>query len=162
MSMQFGRAGRDDIPALTALRIAYIREDSAGLPEDKLQKIAGRLPDYFGRHLDRDLFAFVCRDGGENSRGDIVGCCLLYVSEKPPGANFVTGRVGSVLNVYTAPERRRMGVGRRLMEMLLALARELELDHVELKATEAGYPLYRSLGFGECGSEYRVMRYYFE
>ena len=157
--MTFERADSGDIAKLTALRTAYIKEDSGELPPGVMKTIADALPAYFEKHLDKDLFAFVCREE-RGTEGDIIaGCCLLHVSEKPPGASFPTGRVGTVLNVYTVPEYRKKGIARKLMLMLLARARELRLDFVELKATEAGYLLYRSLGFEDARSEYREMKY---
>ena len=153
--MIFERAKRDDISELCAMRLAYISEDSGELPADRLKTIADTLPAYLGKHLEKDLYAFVCREDGV-----IAGCCMLYVSEKPPGANFPTGRTGTVLNVYTMPDQRKKGIARRLMEMLISFSREQGLDYIELKATEAGYPLYKSLGFEDSVSHYHEMRFY--
>ena len=150
--MTFEQAGVGDIGALTALRVAYLKEDYGELPQDTLTDIADRLPAYFRAHLNRDLFAFVCRDAGE-----IAGCCLLYVSEKPPNPAFPHGKEGTVLNVYTKPPFRKRGIAGNLMKRLLAEAKALGLDRVELKATDAGYPLYRSLGFEDAVSKYHPM-----
>ena len=45
------------------------------------------------------------------------------------------------------------------MNTLLAEAEEMELAVVELKATEAGYPLYRSVGFTDDCSRYHMMKW---
>jgi GNAT superfamily N-acetyltransferase len=52
-----------------------------------------------------------------------------------------------VLNVYTEPEYRRRGIGRKLMEEIVAWAREEGFDRLYLHASDAGRPLYESLGF---------------
>ena len=44
------------------------------------------------------------------------------------------------------------------MLALLNKARELNLDVVELNATDDGYPLYQSLGFEDDSSTHRAMR----
>ena len=64
-----------------------------------------------------------------------------------------------MLNVYTRPSHRRKGYAKAVMEALLAGAREKALSVVELKATENGYPLYRSVGFRDDDSGYRAMRW---
>jgi len=51
--------------------------------------------------------------------------------------------------VIVAPKVQGRGIGRRLMDALLA---DLGDRIVRLNATEAGLPLYRKLGFVECGS----------
>ncbi|MBQ1518435.1 MAG: GNAT family N-acetyltransferase, partial [Ruminococcus sp.] len=105
-------------------------------------------------HLNNDLFAFVCRDD------DIIaGCCFLYVSEKPSNPSFINGKTGTVMNVYTRPQYRRKGIAVRLMKMLLAEAEKMCLDFVELKSTEDGYSLYRSVGFEDVVSKYHNMKY---
>ena len=154
--MRFEKASLDDIGTLTELRAAYLLDDHGEIPEEELGVLRLRLLDYFRAHLGRDMTAFVAREGGE-----IAACCLLLTVEKPPSPSFPRGRVGVVFNVYTRPEYRRQGAARRLMELLLDDAEEQQLDHVELKATDAGYHLYRSLGFEDTASEYHEMKFFF-
>lgn len=150
----FEKANHNDIDDLVKLRIEYLIEDYGQISNDKLLVISNNLPAYFLNHLNKDLFVFVCRDSD-----DIVGCCFLCVSEKPSNPSFVNGKVGTVLNVYTKPQFRRKGISRKLMKMLMQEAKELSLDYVELKATESGYGLYKSLGFEDVESKYHNMKY---
>lgn len=158
--MIFERANINDIPALTAMRLAYIKEDSGELPDGRMSEIAGNLPGYFEKHLEKEVFAFVCRVEDHRAGLTVAGCCMLYISEKPPGASFPTGKTGTVLNVYTLPDFRKKGIARRLMEDLMSFARKCGLDYVELKATEMGWPLYKSLGFEDYISCYHEMKLY--
>ena len=152
--MIFEKATANDTESLIRLRIDFLSEDEGELSETVLSLISDQLPAYFRRHLNKDLFVFVCRDADT-----IAGCCFLSVSEKPANPRFINGKTGTVLNVYTKPEYRRKGVARKLMQMLLAESADLKLDYVELKASDAGYPLYRSLGFEDAVSKYRPMKY---
>ena len=43
--------------------------------------------------------------------------------------------------------------------IMLAESEELHLDFVELKATDSGYSLYKSLGFEDVISKYHNMKY---
>ncbi len=53
----------------------------------------------------------------------------------------------NILNVYTRPESRRNGLARQLMETALAWCRANQLTTVILHASDAGRPLYASMGF---------------
>lgn len=154
--MKFERAGMGDIRTLTDLRIAYLLEDHGDISAEKLQLIRNNLPDYFMTHLNRDLLAFVCRDAET-----IVSCCFLCIAEKPAGPSFLSGKTGTVMNVYTLPEYRKRGIAGKLMKMLLAEAKSRSLDFVELKATDSGHSLYKSLGFEDSASKYHSMKYEF-
>lgn len=151
--MHFEKAVLSDIPALTGLRIAYLQEDLGAIAEDALHSIRAALPVYFEKHLNNDLMAFVAREGGT-----IISCAFLLIVEKPMSPAFITGKTATVMNVYTMPEHRHKGYARKLMTLLLEDAKALDVSIVELKATEDGYPLYRSLGFEEAVAKYHPMR----
>ena len=51
------------------------------------------------------------------------------------------------------------GYARKLIESMLADAKTMELDYVELKATEDGYSLYKDVGFDDIISKYHNMKY---
>lgn len=143
-----------DIDALTALRLAFLREDFGQLDPELADTLATALPDYFREHMDRDLFCFVAREGET-----IAATAMLLVTVKPPSPAFINGRTGTVLNVYTRPEYRRRGLARRLMERLMEYARAAELSVMNLKATDAGHPLYLSAGFTDERSKYHPMQW---
>ncbi|MCR5121986.1 MAG: GNAT family N-acetyltransferase [Ruminococcus sp.] len=154
--MIFEKADRTDTEALVKLRVEYILADFGDVPAETMAAISDALPDYFNEHLGKDLFAFVCR-----ADDTVAGCCLLQVSEKPPNPSFIHGKTGTVLNVYTRPLFRKKGIAHKLMEMLLNESEKLGLDYVELKATDDGYGLYKSLGFEDSVSKYHNMKYIF-
>lgn len=62
----------------------------------------------------------------------------------------------NILNVYTRPENRRQGLARKLMEHALAWCRANALSTVILHASDAGRPLYQSMGF-QSTSEMRML-----
>lgn len=148
------KADKGDVDELVELRIAYLSEDDGPLDHSVVERIERGLPGYYIEHLSRDLHAYVIREGGS-----IVSCALLLVTEKPMSPAFITGKTGTVLNVYTRPESRRKGCARHLMESLLRDAQEMDLSVVELKATEDGYPLYLSVGFTDDRSKYHPMKW---
>lgn len=153
--MIFEKATIDDIKELTTLRIAYLEEDNGIIDKDVLLAIEANLPDYFIRHLNNDITVYVAR-----SEQEIVACAFLLVVEKPISPAFITGKTGTILNVYTRPNYRHKGYARCLMNMLLSDAVDKKLSLIELKATEDGYNLYKSLGFDDVVSKYHSMKWY--
>ena len=152
--MIYTKATMEDIDQLTELRIAYLTEDHGGLEERDLEIIRRDLPDYFTRNLNKTIFGYVARNERE-----IVACALLLVIEKPMSPAFITGKTGTVLNVYTKSGYRHNGHARKVMNMLMEDAADMGLSVVELKATDAGYQLYRSLGFRDATSKYHQMNW---
>lgn len=154
INIKLKRAEKENINDLVRMRIAYLTEDYGFLTPEQETELKEVLPKYYEEHLNRDLIVYLAESDG----GEVISCCFLLVCEKPANPSFMRGRTGTVMNVYTMPEHRRKGIARRLMEALLAEARELGLDFVELKATEDGHSLYKSLGFEDVVSKYHSMK----
>lgn len=148
------KAQISDIDMLADLRIRYLTEDHGRLNTQDAETIAEKLPEYFRAHLNKDLFCYIVRDGE-----DIVSCAFLLIVEKPMSPAFINGKTGTVLNVYTRPAHRHKGCAGLIMKELISDARKMDLCTVELKSTDAGYPLYRSAGFTDDGSKYHLMKW---
>ncbi|MBR6089690.1 MAG: GNAT family N-acetyltransferase [Anaerolineaceae bacterium] len=152
--MNVEKAGFDDIDALVKLRLDYLCEDHGSLSEEDLMVIKRDLPPYFQAHLNKDLFVYVIREGEI-----IVSCAFLLIIEKPMSPSFINGKTGTVLNVYTCPSARRKGCAGAVMRTMISDAKEMKLSVIELKSTEDGYRLYRSVGFTDARSKYRMMKW---
>ena len=149
------RAHISDIASLTALRLEFLQEDHGELSEEVKTKLTKALPPYFEKNLNRSIFCYLVRE-----REEVVSCAFLLVVEKPANPMFITGKTGTVLNVYTKPLCRHKGYAKAIMKTLLQDAANLNLSFVDLKATDAGYGLYKSVGFTEDVSKYRSMTWY--
>lgn len=67
---------------------------------------------------------------------------------------WVVGDEGHILNLAVHPDRRRSGIGREMVRLVLADARAEKAESVSLevgRTNEAAQALYRSLGFCEAG-----------
>ena len=149
--MIFEKATIKDINGLTDLRLAYLQEDLGVITDKEL--IQESLPGYYEKHLNKDLMVYVARD-----EEDIVSCDFLLIVEKPMSPSFITGKTGTVLNVYTKPEYRNKGYAKKLMTMMLEDATAQDVSIIELKATEDGYSLYKSVGFEDVVAKYHNMK----
>ena len=103
--------------------------------------------------LDHDLDVYVARKEDE-----IISCAFLLMVEKPMSPAFITGKTGTVLNVYTKPEHRHKGYAKQLMTMMTEDAKAHGVCVIELKATVDGYGLYRAIGFEDVTGRYRNMK----
>lgn len=80
--------------------------------------------------------------------GRVVACAILIWWTMLPSLTELHRTRGYVSSVYTEPAWRRHGVARRLMELLMARAREMGMRRLILWASDMGRPLYLDLGFG--------------
>lgn len=151
--MIFEKATVQDISTLTELRIAYLQEDLGQIADADSELISSSLPSYYEKYLNKDLIVYVARD-----EMDIVSCAFLLIVEKPMSPSFITGKTGTVLNVYTKPDYRKKGYANKLMTMMLEDAKAEGVSIIELKATEDGYPLYKSVGFEDVVARYYNMK----
>jgi len=87
-------------------------------------------------------------DAGERV---IAGAGAQIKSQLPriahDGVRVAVMPVALVLNVYTEPAWRKKGIARALMQRIMGWATTEGIDRVLLHASDAGRPLYQSLGF---------------
>ncbi|HUJ48769.1 MAG TPA: GNAT family N-acetyltransferase [Bryobacteraceae bacterium] len=93
-------------------------------------------------HSGEYLAWFAVTDGGSIAAG--LG---LWLMDWPPHMIGPGARRGNILNVYTAPDHRRQGLARQLMQTALAWCRAHGIRAVILHASQEGAPLYEALGF---------------
>ena len=149
----FDRANKDDIPELIRLRIEYIIDDYGSISEQERRSMKEHLPDYFERRLGKELIVFVAR-----AEKRLVAAAYLLIIEKPSNPSMLNGLVGEVFSVFTEREYRGKGISTRLMNDMIAYAKDKCLCHIDLKATDEGYPLYKKLGFEDKSQKYIDMR----
>jgi GNAT superfamily N-acetyltransferase len=79
--------------------------------------------------------------------GSIAAGLGLWLMDWPPHMIGPGAPRGNILNVYTEPPARRLGLARLLMETALAWCRNNGIRAVILHSSNAGRPLYESMGF---------------
>ena len=85
-----------------------------------------------------------------------------YVDRKPVvrGLSCYFAQVAGLHWLSTVPSERRKGYGRAMQEYRLKRAKDLGYHVAVLQASNEGYPLYRQLGYKECGHfrEYKKLK----
>ena len=81
-----------------------------------------------------------------------IGMANLLTFERMPAPGGDAGRWGYLGNMFVVPERRDAGVGRALLEALVAHADAAGLERIVLSPSERSVPFYRRAGFGDADS----------
>ena len=143
------RAVRSDLPVILDLRLAFDRELLGGdLPPDRIGPHRSQVADYLATHIDGDTYHVWVADEG----GRIVAMGGLVFVDRPPHPRSRRTGEGFIVNVYTLPRWRGRGVGRAVMEALVADAKSLGLRRVYLRTSDDGRALYEQMGFRDPGN----------
>jgi GNAT superfamily N-acetyltransferase len=79
--------------------------------------------------------------------GELVATAIGTLEVGVPNPECVRGRTVRLANVITLPEHRGRGHGTTLVLDVVAWARSIAADRVDLSATPAGHRIYEKLGF---------------
>jgi len=139
--MHFSEATLEDLDKLIQIRIDFLRDAGGSMSVEMENTLRIQLASYIPKHLNRDLFIFTADDGR------IISSVFLTMAEKIPNTVYPNGRTGVVHNVYTCPAYRKTGLATALLQEMLKKARLLDINSVDLVATEEGRPLYEKSGF---------------
>lgn len=142
------RATEPDIPDLVELRIAFDHELAGPLPANRVEDHRATIEAYFRSHVPDGRYRVWVADAA----GTVVGMAGLIVIDRPPNPRSRRAPEGMVFNVMTAPAWRRRGVGRAVMEALIADGRALGCRRLILRASDDGSHLYAALGFADPGT----------
>jgi ribosomal protein S18 acetylase RimI-like enzyme len=97
---------------------------------------------WMGEHFGRDFISWIAELDGQ----PVASVGLLWFAH-PPGPASPGGLEAYVLNVYTRPEARRMGLAKALMEQLIEEAQSAGVRRIWLRASDEGRLLYEAMGF---------------
>jgi len=142
------RAAREDLPAIVELRLAFDRELGGDLPPDRVGPHRSQVSDYLATHVESDVYRLWVAE----EDGHVVAMGGLVVVDRPPHPRSRRSGEGFIVNVYTLPRWRGRGVGRAIMDALVAEGRRLRLRRVYLRTSDEGRSLYESMGFHDPGN----------
>lgn len=129
-----------DLHRLIAIENQCFTPDEAATPEAFALRLA-RIPDSFWvAELHGEVVGLV--------NGPVVG--ERYIRDelfKELLANPVTGGHQTVLGLAVDPAQRKLGIGRRLLVQLEAVARAAQRETVTLTCLEDRVPFYEALGY---------------
>ena len=100
--------------------------------------------EWFARYVDDTANA---RFPAIEVDGELVATAIGTLETGVPNPACVRGRTVRLANVITLPEHRGQGHGTMLVLDVVAWARSIAADRVDLSATPAGQRIYEKLGF---------------
>jgi len=133
----------DDVPTIVTQRHAMFADMGDGTPESLDRMDAGFAPWLVEKMTAGEYLGWFALD--ENDRP--VAGVGLWVQPWPVGPVDQIGKRAYLMNVYTEPHCRGRGLARHLVRISLDWSRERGLKTALLNASDAGRPIYESLGF---------------
>jgi GNAT superfamily N-acetyltransferase len=144
------RATVDDAPTIARHRAAMFVEMGSLVPA-AAPPLVDAATAWLREALPRGEYVgwLVTLDDGQGGVVAGAGVQLRALMPRPSsdGHGLLTGRQAIVLNVYVEPGGRRQGLARMLVRHILDWARQERIASLVLHASDAGRPLYESLGF---------------
>ena len=139
-------AGRSDLATLLDFRMAMMAElsDSETQPSSRVERLRDANAAWLEEHFGRGFSAWIAELDGVP-----VASAGLQWFEHPPRLKSPLGTEAYILNVYTKPEARRLGLARKLVQRIVDEARAAGVRRIWLRTSEYGRPLYESMGFRE-------------
>ena len=112
--------------------------------EAALDQMSGAFEPWLARRMQTGEYLAWFAVGAD---GSIAAGLGLWLMDWPPHMIGPGAPRGNILNVYTEPHARRLGLARLLMETALVWCRNNGIRAVILHSSAAGRPLYESVGF---------------
>ncbi len=139
------KASINDIETLIEYRIIFLKESYGAPSPEKESHLRKSLFEYFTKSFSDNSFISWIAEYENNS----VGFSGLVIREQPGNFDVPNGRTGYILNMFTLRDFRKKGICNSLFRKLIDESKQLNLDKIELHATEYGEPIYRQFGFIE-------------
>lgn len=131
-----------DAELLARHRAAVWVEVGAWNPAELAPQIAVWTSYFRARLADATYIAFIAQ-----TPSGIVGSGAVLVHAAIPRPGLASDRAGRVQSVYVEPAARGAGIGRAIVEHLIAFARDAQLISLMLHPSDGARPLYAALGF---------------
>jgi GNAT superfamily N-acetyltransferase len=147
---KFRKINKDDRDLFVKLRFEYFSMSDFNINDFERNELENNLIKYFDESVENNFFGMICE-----YRKEIIAVAYLAINRKPPNPNFITGKTGTLLNVFTYTEYRNQGIATALLKKVIEEAKKENINTISLRSTKDGEKLYKKLGFRE--SEYKEM-----
>jgi len=137
--IEFRLANINDIDALINMRVLQLREEGAIESFD----LKPNLEEYYKTHLsDGSFISYLAIENNE-----VIATSGISINHKPPYYACPSGMIGMVSSMYTNPNYRRLGIAKKLLNMVINEAKEKGCGMIHVTASVVGVHLYESNGF---------------
>ena len=140
--IDYRKANKNDIQEISLMRVAMIC-DNGQYDDDFKEKLYQNTSKYMQKGLsDNSVSLWVAAVDNK-----IIAMCCLNYFYLPPNEMSLSGKSAHLGNMYTVPSYRNRGIASKLLEIIVAEAKDNKCDRILLIPTEIGEPLYKKFGF---------------
>lgn len=147
MKLSIKRASLDELDMLMEWRMRVLAEVFSDSEQPDWEAIRKNNEDYYKETLS-DGTHTACFAVNEDD-GKIIGCGGICYQKEMPSPDNLTGTNGYLMNIYTLPEYRGHGVGRRIVEFLIDDAKKRGTEKIYLESAKGAKHLYEEIGFSD-------------
>lgn len=142
-SITYHKAGPEDIALLVDNRILFALELGGEQSQEAKAKLRTQMTSYFARATaDGTCISFIAK-----SEGKVAGIGSVSLREVAGNFRNPSGKWGYIMNMYTLPGFRRLGICSVILNLLMDAAKEEGTHFFELHATAEGETVYPKKGF---------------
>lgn len=149
MKLEYRKATIDDLNILTKTRIKVLRAANGLDDNTDMSRVEKESRAYYKNALANDLHtAYLVFDGEV-----FIGAGGISYYTVMPTFHNPTGRKAYIMNMYTRPDYRRIGIATKTLDLLIQDAKKRDVTSISLEATDMGRKLYERYGFISMSSE---------
>ena len=149
MEIDYRKATTDDLDILTKTRIEVLRAANGLDDNTNMSRVEKETRAYYENALANDRHtAYLVFDGDV-----FIGAGGISYYTVMPTFHNPTGRKAYIMNMYTRPDHRRMGIATKTLDLLIQDAKKRGVTVISLEATDMGRKLYERYGFVSMTSE---------
>ena len=149
MELDYRKATTDDLDILTKTRIEVLRAANGLDDNTNMSRVEKETRAYYENALANGSHtAYLVFDGDV-----FIGAGGISYYTVMPTFHNPTGRKAYIMNMYTRPDHRRMGIAAKTLDLLIQDAKKRNITFISLEATDMGRKLYERYGFVSMTSE---------
>jgi len=149
----YKKATIDDIEILTKTRIEVLRAANKLSDEVDMKEVEMASYEYYKVALQNETHtAYLVFDNEK-----FVGAGGVSYFQVMPTYHNPSGNKAYIMNMYTNPEYRRMGIAIKTLGLLVEDAKKRGIYAISLEATDMGKPLYEKYGFVKMNDEMELI-----
>ena len=145
----YKKAAIEDMEELVRTRIIVLRAANRLSDDVDMSVIEKQSYEYYKHALETgEHIAYLVYDNGR-----VIGTGGVSFYQVMPTYHNSSGKKAYIMNMYTRPEYRRMGIAYKTLDLLVGEAKNAGITAISLEATDMGRPLYERYGFIKMSAE---------
>ena len=143
MDVEIRRATLADLDLLMKWRMTVLHEVFSVPLSDPMSELERENRRYYQTALQTEghVACFAC------AGNEIIGCGGVCLYREMPSPDNPSGGCAYLMNIYTRPEFRGQGAGKKIVNWLLNQAAQRRIAKIYLETSINGRPLYQEMGF---------------